>query len=284
MAVRRGWFARPADAEAAGAVAVVLAHPRLVISHRSAAAMHAIPVVGARSPVPEVTIHPRGTGNTAGVHLYRATLATDDIVMLDGSPVTSIARTVVDLARLRRIECGVAAIDHVLHEGLVSVDDLERVLARCWNWPGARRARRALELSDARAESPLESVSRLVIRWLHLPMPELQVVVCDRYGFVVARLDFYWEEFGVAGEADGKAKYLLGEDAYGREKTRQESLEDEGVVFARWGWREAWRDRPVIASKLLNAFERGRARDASGFPRFWSVVRPPTEQNRGKAG
>ena len=143
VAVRRGWFARPADAEAAGAVAVVLAHPRLVISHRSAAAMHAIPVVGARSPVPEVTIHPRGTGNTAGVHLYRATLATDDIVMLDGSPVTSIARTVVDLARLRRIECGVAAIDHVLHEGVVSVDDLERVLARCWNWPGARRARRA---------------------------------------------------------------------------------------------------------------------------------------------
>jgi hypothetical protein len=283
IAVRPGWFARPDAGEVVAATAAVYAHPGLVISHRTAATMHGIPVVGGRPPVPEVTIRPRGTSNTVAVHVHRATLGAGEVVLLDGCPATSVARTVIDLARSRRIECGVAAIDYVLHEGLATTSELEQILARCSNWPGIKRARKALELSDARAESALESVSRLVIRWLHLPMPELQVLVCDRTDFLAGRLDFYREEFGVAGEADGKGKYLLEENARDREKTRQENLEDDGLAFARWGWKEAWRDRPVIASKVLNAFERGRARDSAGFPRFWSVVRRPTGQDRVKA-
>jgi hypothetical protein len=273
--VRRGWYARPGtDAETARAIAAVRSHPGCVLSHRTAAMLHGIPIVGARTDVPELTVRPRGPGNVAGVHLHRATLAEGDIVLVEADPVTSPARTVIDLARSRRVECGVAAIDYVLHEGLASTDDLVDVLRRCWNWPGIARARRAVALSDARSESPLESVSRLVIRWLRLPRPEPQVTVIDRYGRPAGRLDFYWDEFGVAGEADGRLKYEDDEEAFPAEKDRQERLEDDGLAFARWGWTHAWRARQVLRSKVQSAFERGQARDRSGLPRLWSVARP----------
>ncbi len=119
--------------------------------------------------------------------------------------------------------------------------------------------------ADGRAESPLESVSRLVLRWLALPTPDLQTTLCDRNGVFLGRADFYWDEFGVAGEADGRLKYE-DRDVLTAEKLRQEALEDPGVAIVRWGWRDAqYRPRP-LGDRIVQAFERGRRRDRSGFP------------------
>lgn len=199
-------------------------------------------------------------------------MRTEDVVLIDGMPVTSVARTVIDLARSRPTATAVVALDKALHEGWVDYDDLEDVLRMCWNWPGIRRAHRVVRLADGRAESPLESISRLVMRDLHLPPPELQVWVRSRVG-VLARLDFYWDEFGVAGEADGRSKYRVDPAERDREKERQEFLEDDNMVFVRWGWDQPWRAPQLFRVRLQNAFERGRLRDGSGLPRFWSVER-----------
>jgi hypothetical protein len=115
-------------------------------------------------------------------------------------------------------------------------------------------------------------VSRLVIGWLRLPAPDLQPTIRAGRGHPYGRLDFYWDEFGVAGEADGRAKYTEA-DAYPAEKERQERMEDVGVVFARWGWRLATQNPRALQTKIESAFERGRARDRSGLPRRWSVSR-----------
>lgn len=277
--VRRGWFTTPGgDLRRAAAIAAVLAHPGSVLSHRSAAMMHGLPIVGSREPLPELTVRPRGPGNITGAYVYRATLRDDDIVLVDGVPVTSVARTLVDLARHRSTACGVAAIDAALHEGRVAMAQIDRVLVQCWNWPRIRRAQHAVQLADARAESPLESVSRLVIGWLRLPAPEPQVLILDRYGAPAGRLDFYWDEFGVAGEADGRAKYRADPEERDHEKDRQEHIEDEGITFARWGWAEPWRRPKLLEAKICSAFERGQLRDRSGFPRRWSVI--PSEIGR----
>lgn len=258
---RHGWFARPdSDPLRAAAVAAVLANPGSVLSHRSAAMMHGLPVVGGRAPVPELTVRPRGPGNISNAHVHRATLADDDIVWIDDVPVTSVARTLIDLARHRSTACGVAAIDAALHDEKVGMDQLEEVLRRCWNWPGIRRAQRAVTLADARSESALESVSRLVIGWLRLPAPEPQVLILDQFGAPAGRLDFYWDEVGVAGEADGREKYRLRPEERDLEKDRQEHVEDEGITFARWGWAEPWRRPKLLETKIHSAFERGRTR------------------------
>jgi hypothetical protein len=270
--VRRGWLAANSDdAERKKAIAVARANPCAVLSHRSAALMHRLPIVGARATVPEVTVLPRGPGNITGAHVHRATLLDADIVLIDGVAVTSVARTLVDLARHRATACSVAAIDAALHKQLVTFGELEEILLRCWNWPRIRRAQRVTRLVDARAESPLESVSRLVIRWLRLPPPEPQVTAFDQRGYPAGRLDFYWDEYGVAGESDGKAKYDNDPTEYDKEKERQEYLEDHRLVFVRWGWDQPWRHPHLLKSKLLNGFERGLARDRSGLPRLWSV-------------
>lgn len=282
--VRRGWFAAPGhDAERAAALAVAQARTATVLSHRTAAAMHGLPIVGARTPVPEITVPPRWAGNAADAHLHRATLGTDDVVLVDGVPITSVARTLIDLGRSRPRMSSVAALDKALHEGWVSYDDLDAVLRKCWNWPGIRRAQRAVRLADGRAESPLESVSRLVMRAVHLPMPTPQTWVRCRLG-MRSRLDFYWDEFGVAGEADGRAKYRDDPDERDREKERQGYLEDDNMIFVRWGWDLPWRAPQLFRTRVQHSLERGRLRDRSGLPRYWSVEWPESGLSGGKAG
>ena len=282
MRVRRGQFALPdRPDERAAALAAAEYVNGSVVSDRSALVMHGLPIVGPRPPVPELTVPPNGTGDVHRAHLYRASLPPEDVVIICGVAVTSIARTLVDVGRHRSTAAAVAAVDAALYRGLTTLDEIEAVLRRCRNWPRIRRAQRAVELTDGRSESPLESVSRLVIARLGLPKPDLQPVVRDPTGIPLGRLDFYWDEFGVAGEVDGRAKYRDNDEAFPAEKERQERIEDLGVPFARWGWRLATQHPTGLRIKIEAAFERGRARDRSGFPRRWSIS-PSESVGRGE--
>jgi hypothetical protein len=245
-------------------------HPDAVIADRCALLVHGLPLVGAAPRVAELTVPPRANANVVAAHVYRASLRECDVTVVDGSRVTSVARTLVDVARHRPTGTAVAAIDAALYRGLVTPDELDDVLLSCWNWPLIRRAQRAVRLADGRAESPLESVSRLVFSWLRLPAPRLQQAIFDRHGRLLARTDFYWDEFGVFGEAEGRSKYDARE-VLTLEKERQEELEDLGLVGVRWGWVYVARRRYALRDRLLNAFARGTARDRSGFPRAWSL-------------
>lgn len=273
LIVRRGVFALAGEpSECAAARAAVARFGDSVISHRSGLLMHGLPIVGRRPAVPEVTVPPRTTGRAVAAHLHRARLWPEDVVVIDGAPVTSVARTVIDIGRSAPIGTSVAAIDAALNNGLTTYSELDAALTRCWNWPGIRRAQRAVRFSDGRAESALESVSRLVIGWLGLPSPDLQPLALDRHLRPAGRLDFYWDEFGVAGEADGRSKYD-DRDVLFAEKERQELLEHDRLIFARWGWQTATRQPHVLRARIQDAFERGLALDRSGSRRYWSIVR-----------
>lgn len=167
-------------------------------------------------------------------------------------------------------------MDAALHRGLVTWDELDELALMCWNWPGIRKALRAVRLADERSESPLESVSRLVLRWLRLPPPGLQPTVLTLSGIARGRLDFYWDHVGVAGEADGRSKYTVDADALNAEKERQERMEDQRIVFVRWGWKEATYQPNVLRRRALSAFERGADRDRAGSDRLWVVHRKPS--------
>lgn len=270
--IRRGLLAPPDRVhDQVPAIAAATAVSGAVISHRSALAMHGLPVIG-RSRLPEITVPPTGRGSADGAHLHRASLPPEEIAVVDGVPVTSVARTLVDVGRSCPVHTAVAAMDAALHRDLTRLDEVYVVARRCWNWPSIRRAQRAMRLSDGRAESPLESVSRLVLRWLRLPDPEPQVRVLDGFGHEIGRLDFYWERFGVFGEADGRSKYDA-RDVLTAEKLRQEELETTGLIGVRWGWTEVTKYPRLVRYRITRAFERGQARDRSGFPREWSVLR-----------
>jgi hypothetical protein len=257
------------DDPRAAAIAAVRSCSGSVISHRSAALMHGLPLLQPPPVRSDLTVQPRRTGDVRGALLHRASLRERDVVEIDGVPVTAAARTLVDLARTVSLAAAVVTTDAALHNAMVDQEALDDVMRMCRRWPRIRKARPVLALADARSESPLESFSRLVIWKLRPPAPDLQAVICHREGWVIGRADFYWDEFGVVGEADGRSKYD-DRDVLTAEKTRQEDLENPGVVVVRWGWIDA-KNPHVLIRRLENAFERGRRRDASGFPRQWSV-------------
>jgi len=169
-----------------------------------------------------------------GVHLHRCALPPRSH---DAVGCASIERIVIDLAREHGMPAGLVAADFVLHEGMTSMPRLLAELEACRRWPGVRAAAEAIAFTDGRAESVLESRSRLAIRDWGLPAPEPQVRIGDRWGRFVARVDFYWDEFGIVGEADGDLKYDDDDPTpLHKEKRRQEVLEqDLELPVVRWG-------------------------------------------------
>ena len=95
--------------------------------------------------------------------------------------------------------------------------------------------------------------------------------ITNRAGRFLGRVDFYWDEFGVVGEADGLGKYDRGAAALRDEKVRQGEMEDAGLIFVRWGWTDLRPFAPT-AARLRAAFVRGVRPDRA--PRDWRVAWP----------
>ncbi len=243
---------------AATSIAAVLVTVPAVASHRSAAALAGLPLW----TIPDrayVTVPPRYTGDARRAHLHRASLAATDTV---GGPVarTRAARTVVDTAR----ECGVeqAAVvgDAALSRRMTELDLVWRTAHACRSWPGGRRGLQAAAMLDPRAESPLETVSRLRLLAAGLPPPELQTSIADLAGDEIGRVDLYWDEFGVVGEVDGKDKFRADPlETVWRQHRRQQRLEETGLIVVRWGRPELER-MPTLTARLAAAFARGLRR------------------------
>jgi hypothetical protein len=133
-----------------------------------------------------------------------------------------------------------------------------------------RTAQQAIDLADARSESVLETRSRIKLQEAGLPTPDLQVSIGNELGGFIARVDFYWDEFGVVGEADGDSKYDGSTPgALLDEKRRQSALEDLDVGVVRWGTSDLRNFAPV-ATRLERAFTRGVARPRG--ERSWTVL------------
>lgn len=242
--------------------------PDAVLSHLSAGVLHGLPIMASRLDQVQWTRNRRGGGRSdPQVHIYAAPIEAHEIVLLDGIAVTSLERTVIDLARHLPFAEAVMAADAALRLGLDRsrlADSLESARRR----PGSGRARRVVAFGDGRSESAGESWSRVEFARIEMPPSHLQYEVIDRNGELIGRTDFCWEEEGVLGEFDGLVKYekLLrpGErasDVVVREKIREDRLRDENWGLIRWIWRD------ISTSGLLEARLR-RAINRAGRGRF----------------
>ena len=232
-----------------------------VLSHGSAAVLHGLPTWPAIDRVHVTRNRNSGGNRRAVVQVHASPLTEADTTTIDGVPVTSLARTVLDLCRTVPIEQAVAAGDRALAFGLVRAV-LEDRLAEMARWPGTRQARRALALLDPRSESAGESVSRVRLHEAGLPAPEPQHEIYGEDGRFVARVDFCWKEKRTIGEFDGKIKYGRSlkpgqsiEDVLFEEKRREDALRDLGWQIVRWLWADLYRPG-VIRDRVLRAFAR----------------------------
>jgi len=260
--VARGVYVRQAVARAFDPVpngghvqraagAIVLAGRGSVISHRSAALVHDIATPG--SDVAEVSItSPAGRrGCRHGVHVYSAALPGCHVTRRFGLPVTTPARTVIDLARTLTFAEAVVAADSALHHGLTVAVDLWKVAAECrYMWGGARAARVA-RFADGMAESPLESLARVLFHEYELPAPELQVPIYDGDRFI-GRVDFLWRKARLIAEVDGGVKYTDPRRARAQ-LWRDKALRAAGYEVLHFDWAEITTQPAQVAAAIQAA-------------------------------
>jgi hypothetical protein len=217
MILRRGVYADSAEFTGSDAarqhafyVTAALLLTSGTASHGSAAVLHGLDLLG-RKPDESVTLtRSRRSGgsrsNRNNVLIHTARLPSDHVTTLFGRPVTTPARTVIDIARASTFMHGVVTADSALHNKKTTREELAAVFAYCKDWPGASTAARVLDFCDHRAESPLESCARVVFRKYRLPPPELQLEIFGKNGFI-GRVDFCWPQYRTISEADGLMKY-----------------------------------------------------------------------------
>jgi Protein of unknown function (DUF559)/Transcriptional regulator, AbiEi antitoxin len=199
--VHRGVYAvghRRKDLRERWMAAVLACGDRAALSHSSAA--HLWDLRGSRGCV-EVT---RASGGTSrrGIFLHQARLRGADVTREAGIMVTTIERTLLDLAArldLRQIERAVVAADRT---GRLRWGDLGRVLAEGRCRPGVGRLRMVAGAVDPGARdvrSPLEVDFLALCREAGLPTPAVNVLLEGRL------VDFVWPAERVVVETDGYA-------------------------------------------------------------------------------
>jgi len=223
--------------------------PGPIFSHASAAVLWGLPLYGQAPAVVHTVIEgDRHTRTSAGVMRHNMRLVDDDVVVQAGIRCTSIARTVLDVARSQRLETAVSCADAALRMRAVMGHQQNPDAASQWRTEvenharrglrGVRQARWVIGFADGRAQLPGESVSRLRLHQLGYSDLDLQVNVAGSAG------NDYWLDFAflrshMFGEFDGQSKYrdaeiragLSIEDVVLREKRREDDV--RGVT----GWR-----------------------------------------------
>jgi len=167
-----------------------------------------------------------------GVRVFRSRLGPDDLVDVDGIPVTSPLRTAFDLARATTVERGLVSVDTFARAMALDLVLLERYVRRHPRYRGVPIARAVVELCDPRSRSAGESRLRFV--WLveaGLPRPEVNPLVLTAMGVVVAMTDLLDPGSGLAGEYDGSTHREL--DEHTSDNAREEALEHLGLVIVR---------------------------------------------------
>jgi|SRR5690349_18983436 len=171
-----------------------------VIAGQSAAALHGAKWVDAGAPAQILydNRHP-----PTGIHTWADAVGDDEVERVGGMLVTTPARTALDLACRYPVDSAVAKIDALARATRLELADVELLAERYAGRRGIKRARVALSLVDAGAESPRETWLRLLLVRAGFPRPQTQIPVYNEYGVLVAVLDMGWADIKVAADYEG---------------------------------------------------------------------------------
>jgi very-short-patch-repair endonuclease len=232
----RGVFAcghRSITVESRWMAAVLAFGPDAVLSHRSAGQLWRL--VPRSRIAPEVT-RPGRAGRRPLLVVHQAALPDDEVVRVRGIPVTSVPRTMFDLAGMleeREVERAWNEMEVRGFTDRLSVPDLLR------RYPGHRGSvaltrlanRRTLPVGIARSE--LEERFLALIDRHGLPRPRLNVHLAIRGRFY--EIDCLWEERRVAIELDGGGGHRTAR-AFHKDRERDRIILAEGYRTARITW------------------------------------------------
>ncbi len=228
--------------------AAVLAHgPGAALSHRSAGQLWGL---YPRSRIaPEVTC-PGSKKTKQWIVAHRGSLPRDEIVRERGIPVTSVPRTMLDLASTRGEREVERAWNEMEVRGYTDALSVPDLLAR---YPrrrgsvvlGRLAGRRDLALGITRSE--LEEAFLALIERFELPRPRLNAHLALRGRFF--ELDCLWEHQRVVVELDGAAVHGTTQ-AQEQDRERDRILTAEGYRTTRVTWAHLHETPTAVADDL----------------------------------
>jgi very-short-patch-repair endonuclease len=214
--------------------AVLACRHGALLSHRSAAVSWGLLLPPPDGRV-EVTISGALRGRYPGIHVHRARLPLSrmDRTVRHGLPVTSPARTLLDLAATASDDELQRALDVALQERILTVRAVQGLLARSRGRRGAARLAALLPVAaeERVTRSHMERVFLQLLRRYGLPAPATNVGI---RGFVV---DCYWKEAGLVVELDGYRVHGT-RPAFEADRRRNAALLAAGLRVLRLSWRQ----------------------------------------------
>jgi Protein of unknown function (DUF559)/Transcriptional regulator, AbiEi antitoxin len=224
--------------------AVLACGPGAVCSHRSAAAAWGLRPTS-RTRV-EVTTTRRGRTSRPGIELrHVAHLSGDDVARLRSIPVTSVARTLVDLAAVLPSD----ALERAVHQAdVLRLLDVRAVLRVAQGRPGADAVRAVLaDPSAGDTRSALEERFLALCRRAGVPLPRLNahVALADR----LVEVDALWPSERLVVELDGAAVHQTAR-AFHQDRRRDAALTARGYAVVRLTWPRVVRERETVVEEL----------------------------------
>jgi very-short-patch-repair endonuclease len=220
-----------------------------LLSHRSAGKVLAllrdddaevdVTVVGQRRHRPGIRVH-----RTSSLH-------PSDIRRRHGLPLTSPARTLLDLAEVLPSRPLERALDEALRMRLTRPRELRAILERSPRRRGAAELRALLDRTAGPTLTRSEAEERLLalVRAARLPHPELNTRITGH------EVDFLWRDAGLVVEVDGFA-YHSTRAAFERDRRRDAKLQSAGFAVVRVTWRQISDEPEALVALLAQSLAR----------------------------
>ena len=224
-----------------------------VLSHSSAAALWRLRDSEARV---EITVPGHGWRPQPGIRIHSSrTLEPEDRRNLERIPVTSVSRTLLDLAETLNHQALHRAFEQAEVERLLDMRDLGRVYERNHGRHGLRGLRLLITSSRSPEPAARSELERRFLDLCHderLPMPSVNALVA---GFEV---DMAWPEEGLIVELDGH-RYHGTRRAFERDRSRDAALQALGYFVVRITYRRLATEPARIADEIRRLLLRGRS-------------------------
>jgi very-short-patch-repair endonuclease len=242
-ALHRGvYLVGPLETPRTAAMAAALATGG-VISHYPAA------VLWDWRPPREGAIHvtlPTGGHNRPGIVVHRATLDPRDVTRRHGIPVTSAARTILDLAATEPQAELERALNEAQLQRRVTPHSLNEQFSRYPRHRGTAALKEAIRTEPRLTRSEAERCALDLIRKAGLPMPETNVRIAGH------EVDVLWREQKLVVEIDGFEFHSM-RSSFERDRRRDQELVAAGYRVIRVTWRQLTHQPEAVVATLATA-------------------------------
>jgi very-short-patch-repair endonuclease len=237
-----GVFGGPFGREMA---ALLACGPGAVLSHQTAAAIWRLCVAEYGGPV-----HVLGTrAQVPGVRTHRSALDRTQVAHRHGLPVTTPARTLIDLASSMPVVELTRLIEEAQIRRVMTLTQLGAALDQAKGRRGVKQLRALIESELGYTRSEAERRLRALVKAAALPPPRTNVKVAG------LEVDALWSDHRLVVEVDGYA-YHRTREAFERDRRRDAWLLVAGYRVLRITWRRLTREPEQVIALLAAALRR----------------------------